>query len=97
MPQHPGDERHHAAGLDGDLPARLALVEVGVAEAHDERRVEEQAHRDRGARFRIFARAAEDQVEQHEDQEQPVDLGHGARDAAQLFLLDRDRGPRRGR
>ena len=35
-------QRDHRPGLDGDLPARLALVEVRVAEAHDEGGVEEE-------------------------------------------------------
>src|SRR5207247_1204391 len=78
----------HAPGLERDLPARLAAVEVGVAEAHHQGGVEEQARGHGGAGLGIVARAAEDDVQEHQDEQQPVDLGHGARDAAQLLLLE---------
>src|SRR6266446_55186 len=87
-PQRPGDDGDHRPGLDRDLPAALGAEEIGVAERHHQRGVEEQRRRDR--RLALLRHAAEDQVEQDQDQQQPVDLGHGARDAAEFLLLDRD-------
>jgi hypothetical protein len=89
VPQHPRDEHDHAGGLERDLPARLVPVEVGITEGHDERRVEEQPRRDRRGLLGILAHAAEHEIQEHQDGEQPVDLGHGARDPAQLLLLER--------
>src|SRR6266513_5788910 len=74
--------------LDRDLPAALRAEEIGVAERHHQRRVEEKRRRDR--RLVLLRHAAEYQVEQDQDQEQPVDLGHGARNPAEFLLLDRD-------
>src|SRR5256886_16246396 len=87
-PQRPGDDGDHRPGLDRALPAALRAEEIRVAERHHQRGVEEQRRRDR--RLALLRHAAEDQVNQDQDQEQPVDLGYGARNPAEFLLLDRD-------
>src|SRR6185503_17795071 len=53
-----------------------------------QRGVEEQARGNRRGFLGVLAHAAEHEVEQHQDDEQPVDLGHRAGDPAQLLLLE---------
>jgi hypothetical protein len=83
----PGDEHDHHPGFHGELGAGFLSVELDVVQAENERGQEEQGHGD--SRPSLFRSSSRHEVDQHENEQQPLDLGDGAREPLQLVLLDR--------
>ena len=84
--EHGRQEREHHEDLERELEVRVLRERPPVAEQqHEAGEAEQHAeHADAASERRI----RDEEIEDDEDQQQPLDLGDAAREAAQLGLLD---------
>ena len=84
--EHRGQEREHREHFDRELDVGVRGERTRVAKHQHERRETEQhtEHADIAGE----SRRADEEIEDDEDEQQPLDLGDGAAETAELRLLD---------